>query len=69
VSPVLDCRQEEYKHSIEPARALAAETLKLERPFSGLVNQACGVTPTEIELTWTIARPRMSIAARNMFAK
>jgi hypothetical protein len=31
--------------TIEPARALAAETLKLERALSDLVNQAYGLTP------------------------
>lgn len=30
-----------------PARALAAESLKLERTLSNLVNQACGLAPAE----------------------
>jgi hypothetical protein len=33
--------REEYTRSIEPARALAAETLKLERTLNDLVHQAC----------------------------
>ena len=42
----------EHTLSIEPAWALAAETLKLERTLSDLVNQACGLTPAETELPW-----------------
>ena len=41
--------------------ALAAETLKLERTLSDLVNQAYGLTPAEIELTWKTALSRMPI--------
>jgi hypothetical protein len=44
-----------------PAPALAAETLKLERILSDLVNHAYGLTPTEINLMWKIAPPRMPI--------
>ena len=51
----------EYTRTIELARALAAETLKLERALSGLVNQAYGLTPPEIDLMWTTAPPRMPI--------
>jgi len=51
----------EYTRSIEPARALAAETLKLERALSDLVNQAYGLTPAEIDLMWKTAPPRMPI--------
>jgi SAM-dependent methyltransferase len=51
----------EYIRSIEPARALAAETLKLERTLSDLVNQAYAVTPAEIDLMWKTAPPRMPI--------
>jgi hypothetical protein len=43
------------------ALALAAETFKLERTLSDLVNQAYGLTPTEIELMWQTAPPRMPI--------
>jgi hypothetical protein len=49
----------EYTRSIEPA--LAAETLKLERTLSDLVNQACGLTPAEIDLMWKTAPPRTPI--------
>src|ERR1017187_1039561 len=45
--------------TIAPARALAAETLTLERTLSDLVNQAYGLTPAEIELLWQTAPPRM----------
>jgi hypothetical protein len=51
-----------YIRTIEPARALAAETLKLERTLSDLVNQAYGLTPAEIELLWKTAPSRMPIA-------
>jgi hypothetical protein len=36
--------------TIGPARALAAETLTLERTLSDRVNQAYGLTPAEIAL-------------------
>jgi hypothetical protein len=51
--------REEYTRSIEPALALAAETLKLERTLSDLINQAYGLTPAEIVLMWKTAPPRM----------
>jgi hypothetical protein len=44
-----------------PARALAAETLKLERTLSDLVNQAYALTPAEIDLMWQTTPPRMPI--------
>jgi len=47
--------------STAPARALAAETLKLEGALSDLVNQAYGLTPEEIALMWKTAPPRMPI--------
>ena len=50
---------DEYTRTIEPARALAAETLTLARILSDLVSQAYGLTPTEIELMWETAPPRM----------
>jgi hypothetical protein len=53
--------RDEYTRTIEPARALAAETLKLERTLSDLVNQAYGLTPAEIDLMWKTAPPRMPI--------
>jgi hypothetical protein len=49
----------EYTRSVEPARTLAAETLKLERSLSHLVNQAYGLTQAEINLMWKTAPPRM----------
>ncbi|MEI7730666.1 MAG: hypothetical protein WCO56_13915, partial [Verrucomicrobiota bacterium] len=53
--------REEYIRTIEPARALAVETLKLEGALSDLVNQAYGLTPAEIDLMWQTAPPRMPI--------
>ena len=52
---------DEYPRSIEPARALAAEILTLERTLSDLVNQAYVLTPAEIALMWQTAPPRMPI--------
>jgi hypothetical protein len=43
--------------TIAPARALAAETLELERTLSDLVNQTYALTPAEIELMWKTAPP------------
>jgi len=51
----------EYAHSIEPARALAAEALNLESQISNLVNEAYGLTPDEVALLWQTAPPRMPI--------
>ena len=53
--------RDEYIRTIEPARALAAETLTLERTLSDLVNQAYALTPAEIALMWQTAPPRMPI--------
>ena len=51
--------RDEYTRAIEPARALAAETLTLERTLSDLVNQAYALTPAEIALMWQTAPPRL----------
>ena len=51
----------EYTRSIEPARARAAEIMKLERTRSDLVNQACGLAPAEIELMGRTAPLRMPL--------
>ena len=56
--------RDEYTRTIAPARALAAETLNLERTLSDLVNQAYGLTPAEIDLMWKTAPPRMPIPRR-----
>jgi hypothetical protein len=50
-----------YTRTIEPTRALAAETLNLERALSDLVNQAYALTPAEIGLLWQTAPLRMPI--------
>jgi hypothetical protein len=42
-----------------PARALAVETMTLERTLSDLVNQADALTPAEIGVLWKTAPPRM----------
>ena len=51
----------DYTRTIEPARALTAESLRMERPLSDLVNQAYALTPAEIDLMWQTASPRMPI--------
>jgi hypothetical protein len=53
--------RKEYTRTLEPARALAAETLTPERTLSDLVNQAYALTPAEITLMWQTAPPRMPI--------
>jgi hypothetical protein len=53
--------RDEYTRTIEPARTLAAEALRLETHLSDLVNQAYGLTPDEIALMWQTAPPRMPI--------
>ena len=40
--------RDEYTRTIDPALALAAETLNLERTLSDIVNQAYALTPAEI---------------------
>ena len=52
---------EERTRTFEPARALAVETLNLERTPSDLVNQPYGLPPAEIDLMWKTAPPRMPI--------
>ena len=59
----LHALRDEYTRTIAPARALATETLTLERTLSDLVNRAYGLTPSEIELLWQTAPPRMPIPA------
>jgi len=54
--------RDEYTRTIEPARALAAETLTLERTLTDLVNQAYGLTSAEIALMWQTAPACMPIA-------
>lgn len=49
----------EHTQSIDPARALAAETQQLERSLSDLINTAYGLTPAEVALMWDTAPPRM----------
>jgi len=53
--------REKYTRSIEPARVLAAGTLKLEGMLSDLVNEAYDLTPAEIDLMWKTAPPRTPI--------
>jgi hypothetical protein len=57
----LQSLREEHRRSIEPARAIVAEALRLENEISCLVNEAYGLTPEEIALMWDTAPPRMPI--------
>ncbi|MGO8928355.1 MAG: hypothetical protein ACLQU3_15920 [Limisphaerales bacterium] len=57
----LHALRDEYTRTIAPARALAAETVTLERTLSDIVNQAYALTPAEIALMWQTAPPRMPI--------
>ena len=59
----LHALRDEYTRTIAPARALAAETMTLERTLSDLVNQAYALTPAEIALIWQTAPPRMPVPA------
>jgi hypothetical protein len=54
--------RDEYARSLDPARKLAAEAMKLEHEISDLVNAAYGLTPDEIALLWATAPPRMPIS-------
>jgi hypothetical protein len=70
----LHALRDEYTRTIAPARALAAETLTLER----VPNAECGMrnaesfglaysmTSAEIALMWQTARPRMPIPPRGL---
>ena len=58
----LHALRDEYTRTLAPARALAAETLALERTLSDLVNQAYALSPAEIALMWQTAPPRIPIA-------
>src|ERR1039458_2449395 len=60
--------RDEYIRTLEPARALAAETLTLERTLSDLVNQAYALTPAEIALMWKTAPPRLRCRADRLLA-
>ncbi len=62
----LQALRKEYTTTIEPARTLAAEALKLEHQINDLVNQAYGLTPEEIDLMWKTAPPRMPISRPNI---
>jgi hypothetical protein len=53
--------REEYTRTIEPARLLAAEALRLECRLHDLVNAASDLTPEEVRLMWDTAPPRMPI--------
>jgi hypothetical protein len=53
--------RDEYTRAIAPARARAAETLKLERTLSYLVNEAYALTPAEIDFMWRTAPLHMPL--------
>ena len=47
-----------------PARAQAPEALRLERELGNLVNEAYGLTPEEVALTWKTEQPQMPYSQR-----
>ena len=53
--------RDECTRTIEPAGALAAKTLTLERTLSGLASQTYALAPDEIALMWQTAPPRMPV--------
>lgn len=57
----LKALRDEDSHTLGPARVQAAEALKLEHELSDLVNAAYSLTPTEVQLMWDTAPPRMPI--------
>ena len=57
----LQAFREEHTRTIAPPRALAAETLTLERTLSDLVNQANALTTAAIALMWQTAPPRLPV--------
>ena len=64
----LHALRDEYTRTVAAARALANGILTLERTLSDLVNQACGLTPAEINLLWrTVPPPYAPFAARIIF--
>ena len=67
--PVIAARvhslRDEYTGTIEPARALGAETLSPDRIRSDLVNPSYALTPAEIDLMWKTAPPRVPIRPPN----
>jgi hypothetical protein len=52
----------EHGATIEPARQARSEILALERKLSDLVNEAYGLTSTEVDLMWRTAPPRMPLS-------
>jgi hypothetical protein len=58
-APALKSLRDEYARSIEPAKARAAEAVRLEKEVSRLVNEAYGLTASEVKLMWQTAPPRM----------
>ncbi len=51
--------RDECTRTTSPTRALAAETLTLERTLGGLVSRAYALIPAEIALIWQLASPGM----------
>jgi hypothetical protein len=56
--------RDEFAGTVEPAQALAREATDREHAVSDLVNAAYGLTPTDIDLLWATAPPRMPITRR-----
>ncbi|CAA9468878.1 MAG: hypothetical protein AVDCRST_MAG02-3467 [uncultured Rubrobacteraceae bacterium] len=48
-----------YGEGAAPIREARDEAARLERRLSGLVNEAYGLIPEEVDLLWSTAPPRM----------
>lgn len=57
--PALRDLRELYYEGAPGMKGRRRESLVLERRLSGLVNEAYGLVPAEVELLWTTAPPRM----------
>lgn len=51
--------RDEWGHTIRPSQALLAESERLERDLSDLVNAAYGLAREDVKLLWETAPPRM----------
>jgi hypothetical protein len=54
--------REEYRNTVEPARVVAEEMLRLEEQIADWVYRAYGLTRSEIELVQRTAPPRMPLS-------
>jgi hypothetical protein len=53
--------REEHARTVVPIARRLGEAMRYEQRLSDLVNEAYGLTPTEVRLMWRTAPPRMPI--------